>query len=225
MIETISDDFFCIRKPFALGGLELGVRSSFIRLKDGSLWMHSPVDFSDEDLDMIRKRGEVSAIVAPNLFHHLFLSSAKQAFPAAKIYAAPGLEKKRQRFKFDACLLDQNQWQADLEMQLVQGMPRVNEVVFFHKKSATLLVTDLVFNLQNVNGIRGQLISRLFGTCNRPAVSRLFQLMMKDRSKISQSLKVIKGWPFEKLVMAHGDLILSGGHQLFDKLVEHLVSD
>ena len=224
MIEPVSEGIFCIRKPFQLGGLELGVRATFVRLGDGKLWLVSPVDFSEEDVNFISSQGRVAAVVAPNLFHHLYLKQAKQRFPEAQFFYAPGLDQKRSHFSFDGPALA-HPWSLELSECLLEGMPRFNEVVYFHKASRSLIVTDLFFNLQQIKGWRGQLISRMMGTYNRPAVSRLFRLMMKDKHKVKNSLKTILSWDFERVIMAHGEILEKDCKQICERLLAPLLVD
>jgi hypothetical protein len=37
-------------------------------------------------------------------------------------------------------------WKDELEFLVIEGLPALSEVVFFHKPSKTLLLTDLAFN-------------------------------------------------------------------------------
>ena len=47
------------------------------------------------------------AIIAPSTFHHFFVASAQQAFPAARTYAIEGLDRKRKDLHFDELLGDE----------------------------------------------------------------------------------------------------------------------
>ena len=48
-------------------------RMVVIRLADGSLWLHSPIQFTSDLAKQIDALGEVRYLVAPNKLHHLFL--------------------------------------------------------------------------------------------------------------------------------------------------------
>ena len=52
-------------------------------------------------------------------------------------------------------------------------MPDVNEAVFLHRSSRTLIVTDMVFNFRAGN-LRTRAIMRLNGAWSRVAASRFF---------------------------------------------------
>ena len=67
-----------------LGGvIELGTRTTLVRLSDGGLWLHSPGPLTPTIQTWLEQNGPLRAIVAPNLFHHMFLAETAAAFPDA----------------------------------------------------------------------------------------------------------------------------------------------
>ncbi|HRO67346.1 MAG TPA: hypothetical protein PL182_07270, partial [Pseudobdellovibrionaceae bacterium] len=55
----------------------------------------------------------------------------------------------------------------------------------------------------------------LFGTYRRFAVSRFFLGMVKDQAAFEASLKEVLNWPFENIVMAHGEAVTGKGREMF----------
>ena len=66
-----------------------------IRLADGSLMLHSPVQCNDETRALVEELGPVRYVVSPNKLHHFFLGRWAEACPGAEIWAPPGLRRKR----------------------------------------------------------------------------------------------------------------------------------
>ena len=221
MLEKIADNVYTISKPFKIAGLPLGVKSTVLVLKDGRVLLHSPVALSKEEVAEIQALGQVSFVVAPNLLHHLFLSEAVEHFPKATVLFASGLDKKKADFSFqNARVLDFETFKdlglgEELEMIPIAGMPKMNEVVLYHKKSRTLLVTDLMFNLQGIKGFLPRLMCKTFGTLNKPAVSRMFLSMVKNKPAFAESIKDVKNLQFNHIVMAHGQSIQGNGQEIF----------
>ena len=89
------------------------------------------------------------AFVAPNVMHHLGLDDALPAFPGLPAFARPSLQRKRADLKFAGLLGDQPDplWAEAVDQLVVGGMPRLDEMVFFHKPSRTLVLRDLAFNV------------------------------------------------------------------------------
>src|SRR4030095_6862974 len=115
------------------------------------LFIHSPVSFDQDLKKEIDFLGPVRFIVGPNLFHHLSLRPWSQSYPKAKLLGAPGLPEKRKNLKFGGSLSDTSppEWEGEIKQVVVKGVPRVNEVVFFHPNTRTLILTDLAFHIQN----------------------------------------------------------------------------
>jgi hypothetical protein len=102
---------------------------------------------------------------------------------------------------------------GEIEMRVVEGAPSVNEVVFFHRPSATLLVTDLVFNIVRPATWQTRMLLRLTGTCGHLAQSRAWRfLFTKDPARAAESAAAILDWPFERLAPAHGDVVTGDAH-------------
>ena len=92
-------------------------RMALIRLSDGGLFAWSPIAFSAALKDRVDALGPVRYLVSPNRLHHLFLQEWKSAYPQAKLYASPGLRKKRQDLAFDGELGEEPEpgWAADVD--------------------------------------------------------------------------------------------------------------
>jgi hypothetical protein len=186
-----------------------------VRLSDGGLVLHSPIRLEGGLRAELDGLGEVRAIVAPNKAHHLFADDCRAAYPNAKLYAAPGLPEKRKDLKFDGLLADEPriEWRGDLEQQRIRGMPMLNEVAFFHPSSRTLILTDLVFNVPKGRAWGIPLVFHLMGAGGRFGPHRFVRWMIRDQQAVRESLGFIMRWDFDRVIMAHGDVLESGGRQ------------
>lgn len=191
--------------------MTLPLRTTLVKV-NGKVIIFSPLNFTNEQLDEIKRFGPVSDLVAPSLLHHLYIGHAIKNFPEAKVWAVPGLPEKRPEVQWSATLTDGTWTYPSIELLQIEGLGKISEVVFFCKELKTLLVTDLVFNLQNVKGIRSLILLSLFGTYRRFAVSRLIRHFVTDRRALRQSLLKLLMWDFDQIVMAHGDVLRSQGH-------------
>ena len=192
---------------------DFSTRMTIVKLSDGGLFLHSPIRLDDglrEELDGL---GEVRAVAAPNKAHHLFVGDCREAYPKAKIYAAPGLPEKRKDLRFDGLLADEPRikWRGDLEQRRIQGMPMLNEVAFFHPSSRTLILTDLAFNVPKGRSWGIPLVFRLMGAGGRFGPHRFIRWMIRDQQAARASMGMILRWDFDRLIVAHGDVVESGG--------------
>jgi hypothetical protein len=195
---------------------ELGMvtsRMTVIRLKDGRILLHSPVPIEQDLLSAVENLGQVAALIAPNLFHHQFLTEWRSAFPEAKAFCAPGLAAKRSDFKFDGVLGDASppEWRGQVDELVIKGIPEYGEVVFFHRPSRTLIVSDLVFNYTPA-----QAASDPGGADGLGPHCRI-RSAISDPNALRDSVESILRWPFARVIVAHGEIVESDGHARFRK--------
>jgi hypothetical protein len=166
----------------------------------------------------------VRYIVAPSLYHHLHAGPAKQRFPAAKLLGAPGLPEKRKRLTFDGVLgpAPDPGYAADLDQQVIGGMPKMNEVNFLHRPSRTLIVTDSFFYVPHPRNWVTSLYMRLSGKVGELCQTKVFRLLIKDRAAFRTSVEAIGGWDFDRVIVSHGDVLPGGGKAAFSKAVAYL---
>jgi pimeloyl-ACP methyl ester carboxylesterase len=154
-----------VPKPFAEGvwivdsgpinamGLTLPVRMTIFRLNNGDLLLHSPTPYSAELAKAVEALGRVRHLVAPNIAHWTFLADWQRAYPDATTWAAPGLQDRAQvrasSVRFDAELGETApvEWADTLDQGVVPGGAGFNEVWFFHRQTKTLVLVDLIENL------------------------------------------------------------------------------
>lgn len=209
MLKEFDQEIWIADGPsVAVAGFHYPTRMAVVRLSNGDLFIWSPVELTaslQADVDHV---GHVQHIVAPNSLHHLFLRAWKRAYPAALVYAPPGLRRKREDIVFDANLgsAPSPDWAEEIDQVVVQGNLITTEVVFFHVRSATVLFADLIQQLP-VNSISGwrSLVAKLdLMTEHEATVPRKFRIAFVNRRAARDSLGRILAWPAERILMAHG---------------------
>lgn len=104
-LRPLDEDLWLAERPFApLPFLDIGTRMTVVRLPDGSVVLHSPIAADEPTRLAVDAIGPVRAVICPNRVHHLFAGEWKQAYPAARLLAAPGLAAKRRDLAFDGVL-------------------------------------------------------------------------------------------------------------------------
>jgi hypothetical protein len=209
MIEAIAPDIWHMQHKFIANGVPVSSRMTVVRLRDGSLWLHSPVPISDEGRAELASLGKVKYIVAPNKTHHLFLSDCLAAFPHARFFGASGLSAKRPDLKGMTELkpLAEPSWSEDLDQVFFDGIPFGNETVWFHKSSQTLIVTDLCQYWQGDLPLAAKLYAYFAGVRKKLAVPRTVRLLVKNRQAAQASANRILQWPFKRVIVAHNAIV------------------
>lgn len=136
------------------------------------------------------------------------------------------MREKREDIRFDGDLEDTPiaDWAEDLDLAIMHGNRITTEVVFFHRKSGTVLFTDLVqqFRPGWFKGWRA-IVARLdLMTGGEPAVPRKFRLAFTDRRAARATLQTILAWPAENVLMAHGEPVLGTGREFIHRAFQWL---
>lgn len=152
-------------RPFYWNRIDVGGRMCVIACENPTgppqLFIHSPVSLDEQLIDAIDSLGEVKWVVSPNYEHLKYAKEWKYHYRNAKMIACPGL-MDREPGVYDVEIpygikpgdVNEDLWDleeiqakhVDCEINPFTGRPFFNEVVFFHKPSKSLLVTDIYWN-------------------------------------------------------------------------------
>lgn len=232
MLRKIDRNIWVAEQPLRFFGLSVGTRMTVISLKNDELAVISPIKIDNKIIEQFKEIGNVKHIIAPNLFHHLFLADFKNIYPQAQIYAVSGLKNKRPDISIDK-ILDNNEqyFSGKLEYFLFEGLNTfllsgalpLNEYVFFHCESKTLIVTDVAFYFDESFPFTTKLVSKIMGGYKQLRPSFLEQLATQEKDKIRQSVQKILQWDFRRVIMAHGTIVEDDAKQQFKKGYEYFL--
>ncbi len=213
MFRQLATDLWVTERPQRALGVEMGTRMTVVRLADGSLFVHSPVALDRPTRAALDALGPVRHVVAPNKFHHLYAGAYPVVYLDARLYAAPGLAERRRDLPIDETLHDTppQAWAGQIEQTLFRGMPVTNEVVFLHRATRTVIFTDLVTNIRSAPGFDTRLLFLLNGTYGRFGSGWIERLLTRDRAAARASVERVLAWDFDRVIMAHGEILEHGG--------------
>jgi hypothetical protein len=188
-------------------------RMTIVRLSNGELWCHSPTELTLELKAQIDSLGSLRHLISPNKIHYAHIGAWAKAYPEAVAWASPAVRERAAQQKievdFDADLEDEppEQWVADLDQLIFRGSRFMEEVVFFHRRSATLILADLIenFELDKVSQRFHWLLK--LGGCADPDGKTPLDLRMTFFGKKEQArscLKRILQWNSQKVILSHG---------------------
>ena len=212
-LEQLAPDVWVARRPLPIAVGDVGARMTVLRLGDGTLMLHSPVALDPELKRALEGLGRVTWLVGPSKVHHLFLAEHTAAFPHALLCGAPGLAEKRPDLHFHHTLGDKPPpgWPPEVLLHLVAGAPMMNEVALLHAPSRTLVLTDLVFNVERGPNDKARLFHWLVGATGRFGPHRIIRLGIRDKAAARRSIDALLAWDFDRVVMSHGEVLESGG--------------
>jgi hypothetical protein len=223
LTSYIADQIWLCPYPVRLAWTRFEARMTVIRLASGQIMLHSPCDITAALAQEIVALGPVGYIIVPGNFHHLHAASAQAAFPAAKTWICPGIEKKRPDLKYDGVLGDEApaDWRNEIDQVLVRGSRIMREVAMYHCASRTLVLVDLIENFTDRTPNTGgtlkfwfKYVLRMWGN-PRPAPE--YRMGWSDRDAAATSLRQVLAWDFQRIVLSHGDLINREAHEVAAK--------
>ncbi|MEG4318414.1 MULTISPECIES: DUF4336 domain-containing protein [unclassified Microcoleus] len=232
MLREIDRDIWVAEHPLRYFGLSVGTRMTVIRLANRELVVISPIQVNDTIVSQLGELGTVSHIIAPNLYHYLFAANFKKLYPNAKFWAAPGLAAKKPDLSIDRTIQGEanSLWNGleyiffyGFKTVSLRGFDLLNECVFFHAASRTLILTDTAFHFDESFPIITQFASRAIGGYKTLSPSILERIATKDKEKVRESVKKVLGWDFERVIVAHGSIIETQGKQKFKEGYEQFL--
>lgn len=205
--------------PF--GPLRLRTAMTVIRLADGTLFVHSPLAPTRDLTRALDTLGRVAYAVAPNRSHHLYFAKFLRRYPRAQAFVAPGLAEKEPLFNhFDA--LGPGvvaPWAGELPSVFVEGLPVLNETVWYDPPSRTLVVTDLLFCIAHPENRAARVATTLLGVRARLAMSWTMRLAVRDRAAFARSVAAIRAFDFARISLAHDCVVERDAVRAFDAAV------
>lgn len=226
-LESIGTDIWIADGPdIRFMGQELGTRMTIVRLTDGKVWLHSPVQFHADLAAEIEQIGPIHYLVAPNIYHHLFLRDWQEHYPDAALVGPMGLPKKRPDLSF-AFLLDPSTtqpWASDIDSVVFTGSRAFDEHVFFHRPSRTAILTDLIVNIRPENqSWLGRRIAHIDGVAYpNGRTPLLYRLGMRDKAADARAVAAMLAWAPNQAIISHGEWFRDNASQELRKRFDWL---
>lgn len=230
MLKEIDSNIWVAEQPLKYLGIDVGTRMTVIRSKNNQLSIISPIKINDAIKKQLDEIGIVTNIIAPNLFHYLFAFNCKNLFPTSTFWADLDLKKKKpelpidKTFDYEGGNLDDHlkyTFFDGFKTITLNGFSPLNEFIFYHVLSKTLILTDTAFNFDENFSFSTKLVFRLIGGYNNLSPSLLEKVATTDKNKIKNTLQKILNWDFDRIIMAHGSIIESNGKEQFIKGFEN----
>jgi hypothetical protein len=181
----------------------------------------SPVALTEELVKRVNDIGPVRHIISPNKIHHLFLAEWADRWPEARLYAPPGLAQRKPALRFDAELGDEPApaWAADIDQVIFRGSLAMEEVAFFHRKSQTAIICDLIQRHPEatMTGWKGVLM-RLDGLVGeRGSTPREWRASFLRRGNARAAREKVLSWNPERLLIAHGECAQTNASEIIEQ--------
>ncbi len=213
-LKPVGDDIWIVDGPhIGFYGIPFPTRMTVIRLAGGELFIHSPIALSDGLKAEVEALGRVRHLVSPNWIHYAYIADWQKAFADTLAWAAPNVGARAKKFhmdiRFDRELGDTPppEWAEEVDQLIAHGSTAHVEVVFFHKPSRTLILTDLIENFEKSKvpfWLRAVL--PLAGVMDPDGKAPVDMRMTFRRGKpaLRKAVQRMIDWGPERVILAHG---------------------
>lgn len=236
-LQELAPDLWIANQPLRFLGLSVGTRMTVMRLAEGRLVVISPIALTPELITQLDRLGSVAYQIAPNRYHHLFAQTFQQRYPQAQFWGAIGLQEKRPDLVIEH-IITAEAGEIGTEILYRQfpginvpslnfsgfGKPDpLNEVVFYHKPSGTLIITDIAFHFNETNAWETRLAGKLIGGYDALQPTLLEKWRLTDCALVERSIRAVLAWDFDRVIMAHGSVIETNGKAMLKTGYEWLL--
>lgn len=206
--------------------LPFTTRMTVVQLKSGDLFLHSPIAFDAALARHLQSMGTIRHLLSPNQFHYAHIGEWSVAFPEAITWASPGARQRALarriavEFKRDLGSAPPAEWRDEIDQTAVPG-GIFGEIVFFHKVSRTLILTDTIINLElDKIAQPWRLATRITGMYH-PRGQIFFGMRLPfllQRTKARVAIEKILSWQPQRIILSHGRCFEAGASRILERV-------
>jgi hypothetical protein len=216
-LKPVTDDVWIVDGPLIEFGppllwMPFPTRMSIIRI-GRELFIHSPTPLTAGLKVEIAAIGAPAWIIGPNRIHYWWIPEWCEAYPDAVPYLAPRIEDQAgdrlDQISHRCRPLDDRSgypWDAAIDTLPVHGS-YMSEIVFFHRASRTLVLTDMIENFEPQKlGTLSRVLTWLGGAQHPDGkMPRDMRLSYRARAaELRAAVDTMIGWDPARIILAHG---------------------
>ena len=211
-LKPVDDDLWIVDGPeIDFYRMDFPTRMTVVRLSSGDLWLHSPIAFSADLLQDLQALGPIRHLIAPNWIHYAHLQDWADAIPAAETWVAPGVTERAKdrgvKLRADHLLAKDAPpaWADDLAQMIVPGSHIHREAVFFHNKTRSLILTDLIENFEPAKlPWHMRIFTKVAGNQHPDGSMPRDMRMVFDKPNLRRAVCRMIDWRPQRILLAHG---------------------
>lgn len=183
-------------------GVRLRARMTVVKL-DGGLWIHSAHPPTDELCGELDRLGEVRWIVVPNRWHHLHATAMKVKYPNATVIGPASAIERNTKLVIDQAATDL----PGMRAIALRGVPFLDETLFFHTGTGTLIGTDLMMTGCAEDHFTWRWASKLFKQYGAFKAPPDVAKKTKPNPETPAVIAQLSALPIQRIFVAHSDPI------------------
>lgn len=234
-LKPVADDVWIVDGPNIRFGprwlqMPFPTRMTIVRTDDGSLFIHSPTPLVPDLKAAVSTLGDPRWIVGPNRIHYSWIPDWYATFGGAEVYLAPRIkEQAKGRIGFATKELGGASgypWDGAIATLPVPGS-YMTEFEFFHKRSRTLILTDLIENFESKKLTTWWMrwLTR-FGGVRDPDGRMPRDMRFKFRNdELRRAVETMIAWRPARIILAHGRWYEDGAEPELRRAFRHILDN
>ena len=222
-LRAIAENLWVVDGTIQMPPGPLPRRMTIARLSSGDLVVFSAIALDDDAMAEVETLGRPAFLVVPNAFHREDAPEWKKRFPAMQV-VAPELARSavEEVIRVDDTVGDF----GDPTVRFIQvaGTKGESALVVHHQSGASLVVNDLIANVQDSRGIMRLVLTLMGFAGSRPQVPRMFKSRAVDDPGLVASQ--FRDWAnisgLARVVVSHGSIIEDAPAVLLQRLADKL---
>lgn len=219
VVRQLSKDLWVVERGYIfLGQIDVGGRTSIVRLSDGGLFVHAPLALTPVLKKAIDQIGVMKVVIAPNTEHVDFIEQWKAFYPNACYLGPPGCLSSLSHIPFTRELtrdnaVDQTLARSHISQFFIASAPFFNETLFVHHPTQTLFCTDFFWAYPTDPDVPRPTLA--WGWAMNNVYKPIYDwILVKDQQEFMHTLKAVLSTKFLRIVPCHGDIVESNGPQV-----------
>ena len=201
-------------------------RMTVVRLPDRRLVIFSAIALAEAEMRALEAFGQPSYLVVPNDLHRMDAKIWKARYPKLRVIAPAGVQKQVEEIvpvdDTAANFLDPR-----VQFVTVAGtQDREAALVVSTWSGTTLIVNDLIWNMNDRAGLGGWLYHVLGFTGEEPRIPGIVELRaIKDKHALREQLERWAGIPnLNRIIVSHGEIVSRDAKGVLDRLAAGLAA-
>ncbi len=212
-LKPVDEDIWIVDGPqIRFARMPFPTRMTIIRLSNGDLFIHSPTPLTVSLRQEIDQLGAVRHLVSPNFIHYWWIGEWHEAYREAMRWASPNVRPRAAKhgIEFDRDLGDEADpaWAAEIDQLIIRGSRAITEVEFFHKRSRTLILTDMIENFEpsRLHPAWWRWLIKLAGITDPDGKTPIdiYLSFLGKRDKLRAAVQRMIDWKPRRIILAHG---------------------
>ena len=206
---VVPDVIWVTERPVWFGGVRLRSRTTVVRLAGGALWVHSPGPPTEQICAQLDALGDVRWIVVPNRFHHLQAPATAARYPKAQVVGPKSVEPRNPQVRLTTSPDDPAYLRATAELTALPlaRVPFLDETVFFHAASGSLIAADLLICAGPRDHWTWRTAARIWGRYGKVGTPPDVRMKTRPSTAAAASIAQLAALPLQRILVAHADPI------------------